>query len=264
MSLITLTTDFGTADGYVGAVKGAILSINPKVTLVDLSHGIPSFNILQGAFLLGTSFSLFPKGTIHLAVVDPGVGSARRPLLVVTRDWFFVAPDNGLLSVVVGTQRPSKIIELTVERYFLPSPSHTFHGRDIFGPVAAHLSRGVAPTLFGRPRSSLVELPAFKTRPMANGDLKGEILFLDKFGNAISNIRPLKRRGLLELWSGAHYRGGMLSLCRTYSDLPKGKPGALFGSSGFLELALYEDSFGKRFSASKGEEILLKKGAPRD
>lgn len=256
--IVTLTSDFGTADGYVGSVKGAILSINPRATLIDLSHGVPSFDIVQGAFLLGTSFSLFPRGTIHLAVVDPGVGSARRPLLVVTKNYYFVAPDNGLLTLVADRERPERIVELTEGRYFRSDLSSTFHGRDLFGPVAAHLSKGVDPARFGRSRSSLTRLREFLTRIDPQG-IVGQILFIDKFGNALTNIRPSKPAA-----GGAggsvRYRELEIPIVRTYSEIPAGGPGALWSSSGFLELALREGSFGARFGASKGEQIQLKKG----
>ena len=259
-NLNTLTTDFGTADGYVGSVKGAILSINPRARIVDLSHGVPSFDIEQGAYLLGTSFSLFPRGTVHLAVVDPGVGSARRPLLVVSKNYFFVAPDNGLLTLVTERESIREIYELTEKKFFRPSPSWTFHGRDIFGPVAAHLTRGATPRRMGRRRASLKRLDLFKTRESSEA-VQGLILFIDKFGNAITTIQAPASRP--EAWDSVRLRGKSIPLYRTYSEIPRGKPGALFGSSGFLELAVSEDSFLSRFGASKGEEILLKRRVRR-
>jgi S-adenosylmethionine hydrolase len=251
-SIITLTTDFGTADGYVGAVKGAILSINPKVRLVDLSNEIPSFDILVGAFHLGCSFSFFPKGTVHLAVVDPGVGSARRPLLVVTRHHFFVGPDNGLFTLALRRDPPIGIYELTARRFFRSELSSTFHGRDLFGPVAAHLTRGVEPSKFGERRKKVKLLSDFAVKKDGKG-WTGRILFFDKFGNAFTNLYRSEVRGAPCFW-----RGKKVSLYRTYSDIPQGKPGAIFGSSGYLEIALREDSFEKRYGASRGEEILLK------
>lgn len=245
--LITLTTDFGTADGYVGAVKGAILSINPKARLVDLTHEVPSFDIVVGAFQLGCAFSFYPKGTIHLAVVDPGVGGFRRPLLVVTRNYFFVGPDNGLFTLAVARDPVVSIHELTEERYFRDDLSHTFHGRDLFGPVAAHLSRGIPPSRFGPKRKTIFHLQDFEGK---------KILFFDKFGNAFTSIR---RDQILGSPSSVIWRKRKINLYRTYSEIPQGVPGALFGSSGFLELALREDSFQKRYDASKGDQILLKK-----
>lgn len=251
--IITLTTDFGTSDGYVGAVKGVILSINPKVRLVDLTNEIPSYDIVVGAHHLGCSFSFYPRGTIHLAVVDPGVGSVRRPLLVVTKNYFLVGPDNGLFTRIVQQEPVASIYELTEGRYFLSDISSTFHGRDIFGPVAAYLSRGVLPSRFGKKIDSLKQLSDFNVEETKEG-WRGRLLFFDKFGNAFSNIRRPALFLPLVVWNKVK-----IPLYRTYSEIPKGQPGAIFGSSGFLELALREDSFQNRCSVSKGEEILLKK-----
>lgn len=253
--LITLTTDFGTTDGYVGAVKGVILSICPRVRLIDLTNEIPSFDIVVGAFHLGCSFSFFPRGTIHLAVVDPGVGSARRPLLVVTKDHFFVGPDNGLFTLVAEREPVRAIYELTEKRYFRSHVSSTFHGRDLFGPVTAHLARGIAPARLGLQRNSMKRLSEFGLRSSRKG-WEGRILFFDKFGNAFTSIH---RDQILGRPSSVIWRKRKINLYRTYSDIPPGQPGALFGSSGFLEIALREDSFQSRFNASRGQEILLKK-----
>ncbi len=257
--IITLTTDFGTADGYVGSVKGAILSIHPKVKLIDLSNNIPSYDIVVGAFHLAAAFPFYPKGTIHLAVVDPGVGSARRPILLVTRNHYFVGPDNGLFSLVVERDPLVQVYELTGDRYFLSRVSHTFHGRDLFGPVAAHLAKGVPPSRVGTRRSGLTTLPAFHFEENSEG-WKGQILFFDKFGNAFTNIHFPSKMG--DRMGSVRWAGRELPLYRTYSEIPAGEPGAIFGSSGFLEIALRENSFEKQFAsrgASKGEEILLKK-----
>lgn len=260
--IITLTTDFGTADGYVGSVKGVILSINPKVQLIDLTNEIPSYDIVVGAHHLGCCYSYYPKGTIHLAVVDPGVGTSRRPLLVETKNYFLVGPDNGLFTRVVQQDSAVAIYELTEDRYFRSVISSTFHGRDLFGPVAAHLSRGVLPPRFGKRQDSLKMLADFTFKKDAKG-YTGKIVFCDKFGNAFSNIHISgvhreDTRGaslpFIVLWDKKQ-----IPLYRTYSEIPAGEPGAIFGSSGFLEIALREDSFQKRYDASKGAEILLKK-----
>ncbi len=250
--IITLTTDFGTSDGYVGSVKGVILSINPKARPVDLSNEIPSFDIVVGAYHLGASFSFFPKGTVHLAVVDPGVGSARRPLLIVTKDYFLVGPDNGLFTLVVERDPPKAIYELTESRWFLSQISSTFHGRDLFGSVAAHLTRGVPPQKMGKKLDSLKLLSDFSFQETGDG-WSGKILFFDKFGNAFTNIHGLYPEATSVLW-----REMEIPLYRTYSEIPKGQPGALFGGAGFLEIALREDSFRDRYGASRGEGILLK------
>lgn len=255
-SIITLTTDFGTSDGYVGAVKGVILSIYPRVRLIDLSNEIPSYDIVVGAFHLGCAFSFFPKGTVHLAVVDPGVGSDRRPIVVKTKKHLFVGPDNGLFTLVAQRDPVVAIYELTGERFFRREISSTFHGRDLFGPVAAHLARGVRPEAIGKKRSSMKYLKEFVFRRTPKG-WKGRILFFDKFGNAFTNIH----RNEVKPDAGCHVFLGKrrIPLYRTYSEIPRGKPGALFGSSGFLEIALREDSFERKCNASKSSEILLKK-----
>ncbi len=253
-SLITLTTDFGTTDGYVGAVKGSILSIHPKVRLIDLSNDIPSYDIVVGAFHLGCSFSFFPKKTIHLAVVDPGVGSARRPILVVTKNYFFVGPDNGLFTLAAQRDPIRAIYELTDKKFFRFEVSSTFHGRDLFGPVAAHLARGVPPSRFGKRRPTMKLLPDFSVEKSPRG-LRGTLLFFDKFGNAFSNIHRSFIKNRFQVVCGRK----KIPLYRTYSEIPRGIPGAIFGSSGFLEIALREDSFQKRHNASRGEQILLKK-----
>lgn len=253
--MVTLTTDFGTADGYVGAVKGSILSVNPKAHLVDLSNEIPSYDIIVGAYHLGNAFHFYPKGTIHLAVVDPGVGSNRRPLLIVTKNYYFVGPDNGLFTRVVQKDPALAIYELTEKCYFRTDVSHTFHGRDLFGPVAAHLSLGVSPAKFGKKREGMKLLPDFTPVQHSEG-IFGKILFFDKFGNAFSNIQGVKSFE----WKCVVLGGQEIPLYRTYSEIPKGEAGAIFGSSGFLEIALREDSFQNKCSASKkGVEILLKR-----
>lgn len=253
--IITLTTDFGTADGYVGAVKGAILSIHPKATLVDLTHEIPSYDIVTGAFHLATSFATFPKGTIHLAVVDPGVGTARRPLAVVTQNHLFVGPDNGLFTLVVAKDGLKAAYELTESRYWRRELSSTFHGRDLFGPVAAHLAKGMAPARLGRPLQNIQRLKDFDVLRTGTG-LKGKILFFDKFGNALTNLH----RNLVTAKSGVQviWKGKKVPLYRTYSEIPSDQVGAIFGSSGYLELAVREGDFQRQCDASKCLELLLK------
>jgi S-adenosylmethionine hydrolase len=252
--LITITTDFGTADGYVGAVKGSILSIHPKAKLVDLSNEIPSYDIVVGAFHLGCSFSFYPKGTVHLAVVDPGVGSKRHPILVKTRGHYFVGPDNGLFTLVTLRDPVVGIYELANPKYFRSEVSSTFHGRDLFGPVAAHLAKGVDPSRFGPRLSSLKTRPEFTIKRIRKG-WEGEILFFDKFGNAFSNLHK-SQFGNPSRYT-VFWKGSRLPLYRTYSDMTPGKPGALFGSSGFLEIALRENSFENRGHARRSDPIRL-------
>lgn len=252
--IVTLTTDFGTADGYVGAMKGSILSIYPKAKIVDLSHEIPSYDVVVGAFHLGCASHYFPKGTVHVGVVDPGVGSARRPILVQTRNHFFVGPDNGLFTLATLRDPVVGIYELKEKKYFRAEVSSTFHGRDLFGPVAAHLAKGVSPSKFGPRLPSLKTLPPFRVRRIPGG-WEGEILFFDKFGNALSNLhRSDVGKGAV---TDVFWKGRRLPLFKTYSDMPEGKPGALFGSSGFLEVALREKSFENQYRAARSDGIRL-------
>lgn len=255
-ALITMTTDFGTADGYVGAVKGAMLTIHPRARIVDLSNEIPSYDIVVGSFHLGCAFPYYPKGTVHLAVVDPGVGSARRPILVVTKNHFFVGPDNGLLTTAVKKDGLKAVYELTNRKYWRSELSSTFHGRDLFGPVAAHLARGIEPRAFGPRRQGLKLLKDFDVQGGPSG-WRGRILFFDKFGNAFTNIHRSHLKGRRH--GSVVWERGSISFYRTYSEIPKGEPGAIFGSAGYLEIALREDSFLEVCDASRFAEILLKK-----
>ncbi len=185
---ITLTTDFGHKDPFVGIMKGVILGINPNVNIIDLSHGIPPQDVLAGALVLRYAAPAFPSGTIHVAVVDPGVGSKRRPLLIESEGSFFIGPDNGVLSLTLEGKTVSRITHLANETYHLRPASATFHGRDIFAPVAAYLSLGIAPEDFGAAVNDFTRL-AWPKVTEAEGALIGEIIYIDGFGNLITNIR---------------------------------------------------------------------------
>lgn len=240
--IITLLTDFGLRDAYVGAMKGVILSIAPRVTLVDLSHHIPPQDVTAGAFVLGSAWQFFPEGTIHLAVVDPGVGSGRRAIAVATQGHVFVAPDNGLLSLALGEEAPFEAVALTNPRYWrTPSPSRTFHGRDIFAPAAAHLAQGIPLPTLGEPIVEIARLPWPKPIRLAEGGLRGEIVYLDHFGNAVTNLPEALVEPYREGWFCAgpfRLRG----LVNTYAEVARGVPLALIGSHGFLEFAIREGS----------------------
>ena len=186
--VITLLTDFGNQDAYVGIMKGVIAGINPFANIVDICHSISPQDIFSGAYLLYTSYKYFPRKTIHVAVVDPGVGSRRNIICVETKNYFFLAPDNGLLSFIIQNEKPKSIFRITNSKYFLPSPSNTFHGRDVFAPVAAHLSLGVKPQQFGIRINQLEQLDVPKPHYKKTGQLEGQILYIDRFGNFITNI----------------------------------------------------------------------------
>jgi S-adenosylmethionine hydrolase len=245
--LITLLTDFGTRDAFVGIMKGVILGINPAVTLVDLSHEVPPQDIPVGALLLRSAAAFFPPGTIHVAVVDPGVGSARRALLIETSRAFFIGPDNGLLSLAVPAEAAIRIVQLTSMQYFLTPCSDTFHGRDVFAPVAAHLSLGVSTEQFGPPISTLerLRLPAIEREGTT---LVGRVIYIDHFGNVTTNVtevdlRPFSRETLLVSIDRVQIRG----VANSYASAGVGAPVALINSWGMLEIAVRNGSAAQRF-----------------
>jgi S-adenosylmethionine hydrolase len=256
--IITLLTDFGTKDHYVASMKGVILNINPRCTLVDITHEVDPQDIRGGAMLLANAFSHFPRGTIHIAVVDPGVGGKRKPILIETKNYFFVGPDNGLFTMAGQRDRVKQAINLTNPKYFLPDISATFHGRDIFAPAAGHLSLGINPNVFGKKLDHWVKLDL--KEPEVKGEkLLGEILLIDRFGNLISNIEKEEFISFVK---------GRLFLIRagnkTIRDLKKGyyegeenEPMALFGSGGFLEIAVREGSAEKTLKVRKGDPIQI-------
>jgi hypothetical protein len=241
--LITLLTDFGRDSPYVAVMKGVILCINPEATLVDLTHSIGPQNVRQGALVLDELARWFPPQTIHVAVVDPGVGSDRRIVYAQIGDGHFLAPDNGLLSRLAQRVHPSTIRTVTEAEFWLPAVSATFHGRDIFAPVAARLSLGLAPERLGPPQAELITLDWPEVR-VAAGKLEGRIESIDSFGNLISNIPAEKLEGVprgetVTIECDEHQTQGIFS---TYSDQPEMTLIALVGSSGKLELAIVGDS----------------------
>ncbi|MBI4161488.1 MAG: SAM-dependent chlorinase/fluorinase [Acidobacteria bacterium] len=260
-SIVTLATDFGERDPYVGAMRGAILAVNPAAVLIDLSHDIPPHDILAGAFLLATSFDTFPPGTIHLAVVDPGVGTARRPLLVRTRDYLFLAPDNGLLSLALERQPAAAAFHVTAREFFRPEVSATFHGRDLFAPCAGWLSRGIPPDRFGPEAGDLVRL-GVDAPARAGSVLRGAVIHVDRFGNLITNLSraavtaaghsPGARPTVLHL--GPHRIG---TLVLTYGEGPANAPFLVFDSFDLLEVAFREASAAVRLGAGRGAIVEL-------
>ena len=237
--IITLTTDFGLSDPYVGMMKGVILSLNPEACLVDITHKVKTGAVLQASRILSEAHTFFPKGTVHLAVVDPSVGSQRRLIALRARGHLFVGPDNGLFWPIIDAAEAASIFELTERRFFLPSITQTFHGRDVFAPVAAHLSLGVAPEEMGRPISNPTRLrvPA----PFRKEDsLLGQILQVDHFGNLVTNIGHRELAEFLgaerpEVQVG---RLRVIGLRRIYADVEEGRPLALINSSNLLEIAV--------------------------
>jgi len=258
VKIITLTTDFGSADWFVGTMKGVILGINPRVQIVDITHDIPAGNIRAGAFALAASHRFFPVRTIHIAVVDPGVGSQRKPLVVQTEHYLFVGPDNGVLSYALAREKIKAVHQVTNERFFLRPVSHTFHGRDVFAPMAAHLSKGVPIRKLGTVASDFVRLdwpqPQFDQYAT-----RGEILYIDRFGNAITNIdhSALTRFDLARCEVVAK-RNRVGRVCSFYQAVPAGKPVAVPGSSGFLEIAVNGGSAARVFRLQVGDRVTVR------
>ncbi len=254
--LITLTTDFGLHDPFVGIMKGVILSINPEARLVDVAHQVKSFDVVDGALALIQSYPYFPSGTIHVVVVDPGVGSERRPILVATPTCHFVGPDNGVFSLVYERERAFEVRHVTVERYFLKPVSQTFHGRDIFAPVAAWLSTGLAPETFGGLITDYVQVPLMKPERISAGVTRGEVLRVDKFGNLITNFSPahLPQQGRFRLVVKG-YR--VTRLVSSYAEGRGNGMVAIVGSTGFVEIAACQASAAEVLGAGKGTEIIL-------
>jgi S-adenosylmethionine hydrolase len=252
--IITLITDFGQADGYVGTMKGVILGICPEAALVDLSHDVRPQAVPQAAYVLSAAAPYFPAGTVHLVVVDPGVGSQRRPIVVHTERAIYVAPDNGVLDLVLLQDPPRLAIHLTKPPYRLPQVSATFHGRDIFAPAAAHLAHGTDPREMGTqlPLSDLVTLPNLQPQPQPDGTWSAQILHIDRFGNLITNLQsPIPN--LRVVVAGHHITG----LSRTFFDVAPGEFVAYVGSSGHLEIAVREGNAAARLGIDVGDSLRI-------
>jgi len=237
--IITLTTDFGLSDPYVAMMKGVILTINPQAQVVDISHQVKAGSIIQAAGLVHETFSFFPKGTVHVAVVDPGVGSKRRLIGLEAHRHFFIGPDNGVFWPLMEDYKEAEIIHLTKKKYFLPSISHTFHGREVFAPVAAHLSLGVGLKRMGSKLSDPVKLHFAK--PHQEGEiLYGQVTRVDNFGNLISNIHRRDLESFLESFVPVIEVGDLTikKLSPIYADVEEGEPLALINSSHWLEIAV--------------------------
>jgi S-adenosylmethionine hydrolase len=262
--LITLLTDFGTADYFVGAMKGVILSVNPTARIVDITHEVPPHDVWAGAFTLLAAYKTFPPQTVHVAVVDPGVGSARRPILVVSREQFFVGPDNGLFSYVYERETDCRVFHLTREKYFRRPVSATFHGRDVFAPVAGALSLGVEPAELGSEIEDYVRLAPHAPRMSENGDLSAAIIHIDRFGNCVTSITP---RDLSEEMIARDARlviqdRDITSFRRFFAEegVSENELFAVWGSAGFLEIVAFRTSAARLLKARVGQTVEVKKG----
>jgi len=258
--LITLTTDFGTRDPYVGSMKGVLLSMERNLVIVDISHDLPPHEILPAALLLREACPRFPAGTIHLAVVDPGVGGRRRPLLLKIRDRYYLGPDNGLFALLVRDFGMQGAWQLTDPRFFLPAVSPTFHGRDLFAPVAAHLAGGVQPESFG----PAIDDPARLQVPVcrvSGQTLAGVVIWVDHFGNCVTNlpeaaIRKWAAGSTVRVRAVSREIGG---ISPTYESTAPGAPLALIGGTGYLEIACNQARADRRLRLRRGARVTLVK-----
>jgi len=269
MPVVALLTDFGNQDHYVGGMKGAILTVCPDATLVDLAHEIPAHDVTAGALALASSWRDFPPQTVFVAVVDPGVGSARRGLALEAGGYRFVGPDNGILSLVMAdVEGPAALHEIANASLLRPDVSATFHARDVFGPVAAHLARGLPIAQVGPVVSDPVTLPQPILRALGKGEWEATVVHVDRFGNLITNLR---RRELEEVlasvandWSDivVVVEGEILPLARTYADVPEGEGCALMGSSGRLEVAVHRGNAARLLGAGTGAPVRVRAVGP--
>ncbi|MDZ7288882.1 MAG: SAM-dependent chlorinase/fluorinase [candidate division KSB1 bacterium] len=258
--IITLLTDFGQQDGYVAAMKGVMLGLHPAAHLVDISHEVEPQNVQAGAFLLEKHFRYFPTGTVHLAVVDPGVGGERAALACSAAGYFFVAPDNGLLDFCCDFS-DLQTVRLTRREFWREKISATFHGRDIFAPVAAHLARGELLLNMGEPMALRRKLPPLECR-ISGEVLHGQVVYVDRFGNLISNIsaqrlQEFSRNQPVTITLAGHLIGG---LSKTYAEVSTGMPVALIGSFDFLEIGVNLGNAQSRFGARRGTPITVELG----
>jgi S-adenosylmethionine hydrolase len=257
MSIISLLSDFGNKDPYVAEMKAVILSINPQARIVDITHEIGKFDIRMGAYVLASAAPYFPQNTVHVAVVDPGVGTKRRPIIAETSRSLYVGPDNGLLMLAAHKEQIKNVYTIDNPKYMLSYISKTFHGRDIFAPAAAHLTRGNKPSDFGPAIRDYV-FPEFAKPVARDGELRGEILHIDDFGNIVSNIsaEDLEKMGFHKGCSLLVRLGNKtlsMQFCSAYGEVPVGTPLVLIGSRNFLEVAVNQRSASGIFKAKVGE-----------
>jgi S-adenosyl-L-methionine hydrolase (adenosine-forming) len=256
--VVTFTTDFGLSDPFVGIMHGVVLNIHPQTTIVDISHAVASYDVPDGAWTIAQAYRFFPPRTVHVVVVDPGVGSRRRPIIVETDDYVFVAPDNGVLSLVEAREPKFSVRHITAERYFLQPVSQTFHGRDIFAPVAGWLSKGVAPAEFGPEVTDHARLPLPAVERVGDTSLRGVVIKVDKFGNLITNISEQDAPALFASVPPAVsilIGETIVRLRHSYAEGSEGEVFAILGSSGYLEIATRQASAAERLGASVGTPV---------
>lgn len=269
---IVLLTDFGDIDPYVGIMKGVISTIAPHAQIIDLAHKVPPGDIRRGAFILWQSLRYFPDGTIFACVIDPGVGTTRRSIIIQSNQRLYVGPDNGLFTFIAGKQ--TEIYEIKEKKYTLPQSSNTFHGRDIYAPIAAHLWNGIKPHEMGQPINELIQLEAPTLQVTESGDLIGEVLFSDHFGNIITSLGIMQKSGPLiffESWLSPprHKRislnssviklpnGDKVGWYNTFAEIPNGQIGAIIGSTGLIEIVANQQSAQKLTGLQPGDMITI-------
>ena len=259
--IITLTTDFGSNDHFVGTMKGVILDIVPEAQIVDICHSVQAFDVLDGALTISQAYSYFPNRTVHVVVVDPGVGTARRPIIASCDKYHFVAPDNGVLSLVYAKEPRMHVRHITAEHYFLQPVSTTFHARDIFSPVAAWLAKEVDSLKFGEEIDEYTRFSAPKPKAVEPNRLRGVVLKVDRFGNIVTNITPQD----VPMLFGANAKDfkivvGSREITEIHSTYAEGGPGEVFGivgSMGFLEIAANRAAAAQLTGAGKGNEVSI-------
>jgi S-adenosylmethionine hydrolase len=259
--IITLTTDFGLNDHFVGVMKGVILDIVPEAQIVDICHAVQAYDVLDGALTISQAYSYFPNGTVHVVVVDPGVGTARRPILASSDGYHFVAPDNGVLSLVYAREERIHVRHITSEHYFRQPVSNTFHARDIFAPVAAYLAREVDSHKFGEEVEDYVKFSAPKPKAVGENQLRGVVLKVDRFGNLITNITPADAPMLFADEPAAFKIAvGSKEITDIRKAYAEGAPGEVFGilgSMGFLEIVANRGAAAQLSGAGKGSEVSI-------
>lgn len=259
-SFVTLLTDFGTTDYFVGAMKGVIFGINPSAQIVDITHDIPPQDIEAAAFILLNSYPSFPDNSVHVAVVDPGVGSNRRPIVVRAANQFFVGPDNGVFSYVCEREATHQTIHVTADQYFKHPVSTTFHGRDVFAPVAAAITKGLPLTDLGRRITDSVRLASLSPTKLDNGKIEGRIIHVDRFGNCVTNISRKDLSVKNEAAAVIRVKGKTIrSFRRFFADdaQSRDKFFSVWGSAGFLEIAVANNSAARLLKAERGTQIVL-------
>jgi len=259
--IVTLTTDFGLNDHFVGTMKGVILGVEPNAQIVDISHSVQAFDVLDGALTISQAYNYFPTGTVHMVIVDPGVGSARRPIIVSSERHHFVAPDNGVLSLVYQREERLHARHITADHYNLQPVSQTFHARDIFSPVAGYLAKGVDPEKFGEEVTDFVRFNAPKPKPVSESTLRGIVLKADRFGNLITNITP-EDAPMLFTESAAAFKivVGKREVTDIKASYSEGAPGEVFGilgSMGYLEIAANRASAAQLLGVGKGIDVSI-------